>query len=155
MKNINNYVVEKLQLGKKLAKTHQYEIIARSKKELVHYIEDITKQHIDNEIIDLNMIDTSLITNMEYLFEENPNNYDISQWDVSNVEYMQGMFMYSNFDNDISQWDVSNVSDMSYMFSNSKFNHDISQWDVSNVHNMEAMFRKCPLEKNPPKWYKQ
>ena len=41
------------------------------------------------------------------------------------------------------------------MFANSKFNGDISKWNVSNVKNMNYMFYKSPLEKNPPKWYKE
>ena len=41
------------------------------------------------------------------------------------------------------------------MFENSKFNGDISKWDVSNVKDMGAMFYNSPLEKNPPKWYKE
>ena len=40
------------------------------------------------------------------------------------------------------------------MFAYSEFNTDISKWDVSNVKDMGGMFNECPLEKNPPKWYK-
>ena len=40
------------------------------------------------------------------------------------------------------------------MFRYSEFNVDISNWNVSNVKNMSYMFYKSPLEKNPPKWYK-
>ena len=40
------------------------------------------------------------------------------------------------------------------MFYNSKFNGDISNWDVSNVENIDGMLTWTPLEKNPPKWYK-
>ena len=38
---------------------------------------------------------------------------------------------------------------------NFKFDCDLSNWDVSKVINMEKIFEKCPLENNPPKWYKQ
>ena len=41
------------------------------------------------------------------------------------------------------------------MFYNSTFNGDISKWDVSKVKYMKYMFDKSPLEKNPPKWYKE
>ena len=112
----------------------------------------------------LNWIDVSGITNMDYLFNESFFDGDISQWDVSNVitmrqmfgdsmftsdisnwnvsnvTNMQTMFACSKFNGDISQWDVSNVTDMSHMFDNSKFNSDISQWDVSNVTDMSHMF---------------
>ena len=40
------------------------------------------------------------------------------------------------------------------MFAYSEFNTDISKWDVSNVEKMRNMFYDSPLQKNPPKWYK-
>ena len=67
------------------------------------------------------------------------------------------MFAYSKFtgeNGDISNWDVSNVIDMSHMFYNSKFNSDISGWNVSNLADIRWMFKGCPLQNNPPKWYK-
>jgi hypothetical protein len=70
---------------------------------------------------------------------------------------MEAIFYKTNFNGDISDWDVSNVKRMNWMFEKSKFtgeNGDISDWDVSNVTHMTEMFRDCPLEKNPPKWYK-
>ena len=68
------------------------------------------------------------------------------------------MFMYSKFTGkkgDISKWDVSNVEIMRRMFEESKFNGDISEWDISKVKNMWHIFYNSPLEKNPPKWYKE
>ena len=41
------------------------------------------------------------------------------------------------------------------MFYNSKFKEDISNWDISSVKDMTEMFKYSPLEKNPPKWYKE
>ena len=70
---------------------------------------------------------------------------------------MGGMFRNSKFtgkNGDISKWDVSNVKSMISMFRNSEFNGDISQWNVSKVKDMFIMFSNSPLEKNPPKWYK-
>ena len=37
----------------------------------------------------------------------------------------------------------------------SEDNSDISKWNVSNVKEMEDIFDECPLEKNPPKWYRK
>jgi len=78
---------------------------------------------------DLNCIDTSLITDMSYLFSEesglNKFNGNISQWNVSNVKNMEAMFEKSKFNQDISNWNMSNVKDMSFMFYNSEFNKDI------------------------------
>ena len=57
-------------------------------------------------------------------------------------------------DTDLNDIDTSEITDMSYMFRYSEFNVDISNWDVSNVKDMSFMFTNTPLEKNPPKWYK-
>jgi hypothetical protein len=57
---------------------------------------------------------------------------------------------------DISGWDVSNVKDMWGMFKMSKFNTDISDWDVSGLVIISSnIFWDCPLENNPPKWYRK
>jgi surface protein len=94
---------------------------------------------------------------MGEMFRDSKFNGDISNWNVSNVKNMSDMFSYSKFTSkkgDISKWDVSNVTDMTCMFLDSNFNADISNWNVSKVQDMTRMFEKCPLENNPPKWYK-
>ncbi len=114
---------------------------------------------IDEEIeaqgntADLNLIDTSKITDMSHLFNSDTSlsdshadysafNGDISGWDVSSVTDMSRMFSIARrFNGDISGWDVSNVKDMSFMFYwADAFNGDISKWDVSSVTNMSTMF---------------
>ena len=99
-----------------------------TKLELAWIIEDTIEKEGVN--CDLNFIDTSLITDMSWLFS------------------------YSKFNGDISKWDVSNVEDMRFMFCCSTFNGDISGWNVKNVKGMRKhMFCDCPLKNNPPKWY--
>ena len=104
---------------------------------------------------DISEWDVSNVEEMEEMFENCKFNGDISNWDVSNVKNMFGMFAYSDFNGDISKWDVSNVTDMQEMFNSSKFNGNISNWDISNLRHIAWMFDNCPLEKNPPKWYKK
>ena len=129
MKQINKYIVERLHINKDI-KSYNYH--PKTKDELKKLVNNLIKER-GNEA-DLNDIDTSEITDMSH------------------------MFTYSKFNGDISKWDVSNVKDMGYMFWDSSFtakNGDISNWDVSNVKNMRRMLTWSPLEKNPPKWYKE
>ncbi len=101
----------------------------------------------------LNMIDTSAITDMSYLlYNEGSYSYgylklakfngNISNWNTSNVTTMRNMLADALVLNrDISQWDTSNVISMRALFkANTKFNQDISGWDVSNVRDMYQMF---------------
>ncbi len=101
----------------------------------------------------LNMIDTSAITDMEYLLYNQGSytyqylkptkfNGNISNWNTSNVTTMSNMLVDAwVFNRDVSQWDTSNVTDMDGLFkANVKFDQDISGWNVSNVRSMSQMF---------------
>ena len=100
-----------LKIGKDISSFSTYSCQPTDKKEL----KQIIIKRIDEEgpNCDLNNIDTSLITDMSYLFCESKFNGDISKWNVSNIKNMSGMFYRARFDRDISKWDVSNVIDMS------------------------------------------
>ena len=155
MKNINNYIVEKLKKINSKNTGKQYNYFPKNTDELKRIVSNLIKER-GNEA-NLNDIDTSEITDMSYMFQTSKFNGNISKWDVSNVNNMIGMFCYSDFtgeNGDISDWDVSNVKHMNNMFFDSSFNGDISNWDVSKVKSMYTMFMGCPLSKNPPKWYK-
>ena len=192
MKSLNTYITEKFQVSKDYKR--QYAYTPKNKDELIECIKDkIQKEGLGTEKnpLYLNDIDTSMITDMSFLFsvqwgelkELSENGYfDISDWDVSNVKNMSWMLQKSKFDGNIDDWNVSNVEDMGNMFKDSGFNGDLSRWNVSKVENMEYMFcgskftgkngnisdwnvKKvknmkhmfdyCPLEKNPPKWYRK
>ena len=70
---------------------------------------------------------------------------------------MQAMFSYTeNFNQPLNSWNTSSVTDMSSMFSRAKsFNQSLDKWDTSKVKKMYNMFESSPLEKNPPKWYRE
>ena len=130
MKQINKYIQERLHINKDTGNHyHNYNYRPKTCKELTELVKKLVNERGNDA--DLNDIDTSAITDMNYIFYN------------------------SKFNGDISEWDVSNVKDMDCMFCNSKFDGDISNWDVSNVKDMGAMFYNSPLEKNPPKWYKE
>ena len=102
--------------------------------------------------IDCDLLDTSHVTDMSWMFNcDYPGNalsdIDVSKWDTSHVTDMSYMFSYcSNLDTlDVSGWDTSSVTDMSYMFSDcSKLTAlDVSGWDTSSVTDMYAMFSDC------------
>ena len=155
MKNLKDIIQERLHINKDTGNQH-YNYHPKTKDELKQLVYKLIEERGYNA--DLNDIDTSEITDMTTLFYNSKFNGDISSWNVSNVKYMMYMFHNSKFtgeNGDISNWDVSNVKDMMYMFCDSKFNGDISNWDVSNVVDMSYMFNGNPLEKNPPKWYKE
>ena len=167
MKSLKNYIQEKL-----IIKKNKYKYFPKTKQEL----KAIIKKRIEKEgnVVDLNDIDVSKITDMSDLFVGTDFNGDISNWNTSNVTNMLRMFyncrsfnqykyisswnvssvenmfcMFNlciSFNQDISRWDISNVANVSCMFKScEKFNCDISGWDVSNVKDMKGMFYECEL----------
>ncbi len=115
-------------------------------QEIIEAEEEVGRQNTYSP--NLNMVDTSAITDMSALFRDNgPFNGDITQWNTSNVSNMESMFDgASDFNQNIGSWDVSNVEIMAHMFrgtSISDFNQDIGNWDVSKVTSMYHMFDKA------------
>ena len=110
-----------------------------------------TKTELKNLIasgVDVTTIDTSLMTDMSEIFENNNDfNQDISGWDTSKVTTMKEMFRNANaFDQDISNWDTSNVTTMYYMFYGANaFNQDISDWNTENVTDMSRLFYNATI----------
>ena len=155
MKKLNNFITEKLKLNKDF-KDIEYSYQPKTRKELKELVDKLIEER--GYDANLNDIDTSEITDMHSLFLCTRFNGDISEWNVSNVIDLHSMFRNSEFDGDLSKWNISNAKNTEMMFDGSKFtgkNGDISKWNVSNVKTMRGMFDHCPLEKNPPKWYKK
>ena len=140
MKQLDQYIIEKFKLSTKNTKRTKYKYFPKTRDELRSILEERLSK---NKNANLNNIDVSQITDMNYLFWKlKPRKINISEWDVSNVTDMRGMFYYcTNFNCDISEWDVSNVKDMHEAFSFCcELKGDLSKWDVSNVNSFEKAF---------------
>ena len=127
------------------------------------------------EIIGLNTLDTSNVTDMHSMFYGcNASSLDLSKFNTSNVTTMNAMFAtaksqilnLSNFDTrkvtdmggmfwrtesqtiNLSGFDTSNVTIMNAMFYQSDVTNVIGldSFDTSNVTDMGEMFRACKFE---------
>ncbi len=109
-------------------------------------IERAIKKH-GNEA-DLNYIDTSQVTDMSNLFDNNATfNGDISKWDTSSVTTMYAMFYNASaFNQPLNNWTVSSVRDMRNMFNGARaFNQPLNSWHVSSVTDMRRMFKDATI----------
>ena len=101
------------------------------------------------EIENLNLLDTSQVTDMNYMFRtcSSLTNLDVSNFDTTKVTDMSDMFYNcsSLTSLDVSNFDTSNVTSMYQMFRNCKSltSLDVSNFDTSNVTDMARMFATC------------
>ena len=154
MKNINNYIIEKLKKINSKNIKKQYKYFPQNTDELKRIVKNLIKKR--GSEANLNDIDVSNIDDLTFVFQGTKFNGDISYWDVSNVKTMHGMFidslMFTGKNTDFNNWDVSNVQKMGAMFANTSFNSDISEWDVSNVEDMKFMFSASKFNGDISKW---
>ena len=149
MKALNTYINEKLVLNKNTFKSPAYKYFPKTNSQLKNVLNEAIRLRKNDDVIDLNDIDTSEITDMNNAFSsyDKIKKIDISKWNVSNVINMEDMFyLCENLESigDVSSWDVSKVKNMCCMFfANENINVDLSSWDVSKVENMDTMFYKC------------
>ena len=109
-------------------------------------ITDISYLYQDSPISieqhNIEMWDTSNVTNMEYAFK-NFGFVDCSTLNTAKVKNFKGAFSNIDIRNE-NHIDTSSAEDMSYMFNNNKTTTlDLSNWDISNVTDMSYMFENC------------
>jgi len=112
-----------------------YEYFPETRDELKEIIDkEINKQGGVN--VNLNMIDTSKITDISLLFQvrKSLRTLNVSKWNVSNVTSMFSVCK-SLQTLDVSKWDVSNVGDMRFMFEKCESLHtDTSMWKINTIN---------------------
>lgn len=150
-------------------------LIAKEQKEKVYYRDSIYKFEFDNartityaeikgtlldcnslffncailNTLDLSKLDTSKVTNMQYMFRGCGNLYtlDLSHFDTSNVTNMDSMFGDCNHLNtlNLSNFNTSNVMNMNNMFFDciGLTTLDVSNFNTSNVLYMQEIFGNC------------
>lgn len=158
MKVFKDYIIEKLKLDGdiKMKEKTKPVYFPENKRSLMMCIDEVLaeKGHDAN----LNVIDTSKITDMGGLFKEHINdieNIDISEWDVSNVTNMEEMFAdCKKFNSDLSEWNVHSLRKAFAMFNNCEnFDSDLSNWDVTNLEEAKSMFHNCKkFDSNLSNW---
>ena len=99
-----------------------------SREQLIDIIQERINKYGNN--CDLNDLDISLVTHLNYLFYLFPEfNGNISNWNTSNIIDFSFMFYKCKFNQDISNWKFSKKLATTYeMFLNSEFDQDISNW---------------------------
>mgnify|MGYP002741996040 FL=1 len=101
------------------------------------------------KIVFPNGMNTSNVTNMEYMFvgASKLKEGNFSDWDTSNVKKMGHMFdRTSALESPVNFRDASNVEDMAFMFWNSKV-PSVSIGNVGKVKDMNRMFEGALVEK--------
>ncbi|ENZ5627452.1 BspA family leucine-rich repeat surface protein [Enterococcus hirae] len=134
-KKVNAKAIKKIVLsGKVVAPEDSRRLFSYS------YLTNVT------EIEGLSQLDTSNVTNMEYMFHgmSSVTSLDLSGFDTSNVTNMDAMFYsMSNVTSlDVSGFDTSKVTEMAFMFdSMSRLTSlDLNSFDTSKVTVMDSMF---------------
>lgn len=123
-----------------------------SREQLIDIIQERINKYGNN--CDLNDLDISLVTHLNYLFYLFPEfNGNISNWNTSNVFDFSFMFYKCKFNQDISNWKFNNVIYMNNMFEDSKFNKDISNWKFSKtLRTIQEIFLNSEFDQDISNW---
>lgn len=107
---------------------------------------------------DFNDVNTSLITDMSFLFIDSEFNGDISGWKFPKVIDMSNMFENATaFNQPIGGWKFPKAKFMGSMFRDAAaFDQDISGWNIGKVLSTTEMFKNCPIkDEHKPKKFRE
>ena len=99
MKHLNQFITEyivKKKLDKFIDSEDHYEYFPERRSELIKILKDL----VSKKVYDFNCINTSKITDMSNVFNNDifyNISFDVSDWDVSNVTNMRNMFKECEF----------------------------------------------------------
>ena len=97
------------------------------------------------------LLDTSQVTNMQYMFQGCSNLQTIPALNTSQVTKMYAMFSNCTSLKIIPELNTSNVTDMHYMFNGCSNLQSIPELDTSQVTDMQNMFSGCNNLQTIPK----
>ncbi|MBT0880605.1 MULTISPECIES: BspA family leucine-rich repeat surface protein [unclassified Campylobacter] len=142
--NINSYTFANSKASDELLKTLNIEVCKKNFKYIPATKVEL-KELVKDENIYLGDIDTSLITDMSYLFYRiNRRNFSgINKWNTSNVTNMAGMFYGCIYFNESLSLDTRNVTNMVGMFYGCESFNQKLYFNTSNVESMKTMFCGC------------
>ena len=97
----------------------------------------------DTNLIYAPNIDTSNVTNMEYMFNSCSKLTTVPLFNTSNVTDMDRMFISCSSLTSVPLFDTSNVTSMNQMFKGCSKLTTVPQFDTSKVTSMNYMFQSC------------
>lgn len=147
MKHLNEFLINK-KIKNKINQNTNILYSPNNKNELKNIIREL----LSKNIVNLNCIDVSKITNFNYLFEEvsiskeQQESLDISEWNMSNAKYVPCMFRGCRWINpDLSNWDVSNIVNTHGMFIDCESfeGKGLENWNTVSFKDIGSMFVNC------------
>lgn len=103
------------------------------------------KELLSDKNINLADINTSLITDMSYLFYNSTRNdfSGLNSWDTSKVESFEGMFCKASNFNELISFDTSKATNLNKMFFACENLNQALILDVKNANDISEMFYGC------------
>ena len=144
MKQLQDYINEKLHISQ--YKNYKYH--PKNRQELVELIAKKNQDIKKGDMLDLNDIDVSEITDICYLFENiKPVKVNMNNWNVSNVTDIHGLFWNNRITEEIhiENWDVRNVESAYgvFYFCTKVKKLDLDKWNLSSCKEFDLMFKGC------------
>lgn len=167
MKNLNQFIIERLKLTKGTKLQSKY--IPTTYQELLNIIENKLKTSNNLEYLDLSDIEIyDIKTNIDggntkiyhelfkKIFDELNYSYDfcfktinVSDWHIEDIESLHGLFKNA-FDIEeligIDDWNMSYIKELNFFFDGCyklKNIGDLSKWKINNLVKAQGLFRDC------------